>query len=96
MRNKHSLLQPLAAAALCAIALSPVSAQTTVASTFTRHARVTTPVDAPAPRPVAIYMFEAPRNSGMPVQVTVSDSAGQYTASYKLRGSDVAHPSANR
>ena len=91
MRNKHSLLQPLAAAALCAIALSPVAAQTTVASTYARNARVATPVDVPVARPVAIYTFEAPRNSGMPIQITVADSAGQYTASYKLRGSNVDH-----
>ena len=92
MRNKHSLLQPLAAAALCAIAFSPVAAQTTVASTYARNGARATPVDVPVARTVAIYMLEAPRNSGMPVQVTVADSAGQYTASYKLRGSNVAYP----
>ncbi|MDB4912753.1 MAG: hypothetical protein JWM95_397 [Gemmatimonadetes bacterium] len=92
MRNRHSLLQPLAAAALCVLTASSSSAQAITASVYSRTgARAVIAPTEPASRVIAIYLFDAPRASGMPVQVTLSDSAGRYSASYKLRGSDVEH-----
>lgn len=92
MRNKHSLLQPLAAAALCVIAASTTSAQAAPSAEYARNnvRTAVSPVE-PAARVVAIYLFDAPRASGMPVQVTLSDSAGKLSATYKLRGSSTEH-----
>ena len=93
MRIQHSLLQPLAAAALTAIAFSPVVAQ---GAAMREHSRpvvvVAKPADASAWRPVAIYLFQSPRNAGMPNRVTVADSSGQLAATFTLRGSNIARP----
>ena len=93
MRIQHSLLLPLAAAALTAIAFSPVAAQGAAMREHSRPIAVAAkPTDASAWRPVAIYLFQAPRTAGMPNQVTVADSSGQLAASFTLRGSNIAHP----
>ena len=93
MRIQHSLLQPLAAAALTAIAFSSVAAQGAALREHSRPIAVAPPsANAPAWRPVAIYLFQSPRNAGMPSQVTVADSSGQLAATFTLRGSNIAHP----
>jgi hypothetical protein len=94
MRTKLSLLSPLATAALCAAAVSPAAAQRATAPAsvrpIVRPAAAT--AAAPLPRTVAVYRFGAPREAGMPTQVTVADSVGQLVATFRLSGAGAARP----
>ena len=85
-----SVISPLAAAVLLAAsaAIGSVNAQQAVAP---EHARPAVAADS-APRTVAVYRFSAPRTTRMPEVVTVTDSAGQLAASFRLPGARVARP----
>jgi hypothetical protein len=95
MRTIRSLLSPLAAAALTTAAVSPVAAQRATAADYARPV-VRNGAVAPevSVRTLAVYQFQAPREAGMPTQVTVADSAGQLVASYDLAGARAARPMA--
>ena len=86
MRVLPSSISPLAAAVLFAAAATrPANAQQAAAPAPARPivapaAEQAAPVDT-APRTVAVYRFAAPRSTGMPELVTVTDSAGRITAS---------------
>jgi hypothetical protein len=84
----RTILPILAAAALGAVAASPVAAQQAAA---TNLARPIVP-KAPAPRLLATYRVTAERDGAMPAVVTVADSAGALVASYRLPGARDAQP----
>lgn len=83
MRIKTSFLSPLTAVALCAALVNTAAAQS-VASNYVRPAVEKTGNEAPAIRTVAVYRFTASRILRMPTTITVSDSAGQLVANFKL------------
>ena len=94
MSTPHSLHFPLAAAALCAAAFSPVAAQQAAAPDYIRpvvELAAVTP-GAPILRTVAVYRFPSPRDAGMPAQVTLADSSGQLVAAYRLAGARSVSP----
>lgn len=80
------LLTLVSTAALCAAAAHPASAQHTAAPESGRPlVRHTAVVLAAAPaRPLAVYLFVAPHDAGMPAEVTVSDSLGVLVAALRL------------
>ncbi|MDB4890727.1 MAG: hypothetical protein JWL61_2582 [Gemmatimonadetes bacterium] len=82
MRTKTSFF---AALALSAAFASPAAAQT-VATAYTRSTVVekAAPAEAPVIRTIAIYRFSASRILRLPTTITVSDSAGQLVANFKL------------
>lgn len=89
MRSTSPRFTLLAIAALATVAVRPAGAQA-VAAAPVRPAVGHAP--AAFPRAVAIYRFTTPRLAGIPTQVTVSDSAGQLVASFRLPGSNSSHP----
>jgi hypothetical protein len=94
MRNRLSLLSPLAIAALCAGAVSPAAAQRAIAPNYVRPVveRGSITTDAPMVRTVAVYKFASPREMGLPAEVTLSDSTGQLVATFRLPGARTASP----
>ncbi len=81
MRNTTSFLSTLTAFALSAALVTPAAAQSYSRSTVMDKA---VSADAPAIRTIAIYKFTASRILRLPTTITVSDSAGQLVANYKL------------
>lgn len=93
MRSTLSLRSSLTLAAFCAAAGSPVAAQSAVASNVRAVVNAAS-ADVAAPRTVAIYTFGSSRSAGLPAQVTVLDSAGTWSANFRLPGSHAANPMA--
>jgi len=91
MRTLLSLRSSLTLAAFCAVAGSPVAAQSAVAGNVRAVVNATSSGDVTIPRTVAIYNFGVARSAGMPTQVTVLDSVGTYLATFRLPGSSAVH-----
>ena len=91
MRTSLSLRSSLTLAAFCAVAGSPVAAQSAVAGNVRAIVNASVSTDAETPHTIAVYTFGAARSAGLPSQVTVMDSAGTYQASFRLPGSGAIH-----
>lgn len=94
MRLFRSILSPLTAAALYAVAARPAHAQRSAVADHVRpsvrHA-VSVP-DTVQLRTLAVYRFAATPLAGMPSQVTVADSAGELVATFRRADSRTAAP----
>lgn len=86
MRPSLSLRSSLTLAAFCAAAGSPVAAQQSAVAAHVRPVVNGIAVDAATPRTVAIYTFGASRNAGLPAELTVTDSAGTWLATFRMPG----------
>ena len=92
MRVMPSLVSSLAAAALCAVAAAPASAQHAVAPEHIRPVvNVSTAADVPLTRTLAVYEFDSSFD-GTPTRVTVADSAGSLVATFRVRGARIDRP----
>ena len=93
MHTPSFVRQSVAAAALAVVAVSSLAeAQRAVASNVVRAVVQPVAEDATVLRTVAIYQFEAARNSGMPSQVVLADSLGKLFASFTLPGNRTEQP----
>lgn len=97
-------IAPAIAAAIAAAIATPDSATAQPGAAHMPHvAQVAAQVDVRRPlaatpaalvRPAAMFRFLRRDAAGLPVEVTVADSAGQLVASYQPDGGRAAHPMA--
>jgi hypothetical protein len=95
MNSMLSFVPPLAAAALCALAVRPAAAQQAATAENARPVvQQAAAADSAPLRTVAAYRFAAVRDAGLPTQVTVADSVGELVASFRLANDRAERPMA--